>query len=82
MRVVELGGQAKAGIAASFELLRAILNLGSHLLSLLCPDWEGLGLQCPRSPGVGGKGGAAAAIALCGRHLEQPVLLVVLQDLL
>lgn len=81
MTVAELGGQANAGIAASFKLLRAVLNLGRHLLSLLCSEWEGPGMQCPRSPCVGGKGGVAVAIAPCGMQLEQPVLLV-LQDLL
>lgn len=42
------------GFAASFELLRAILNLGSHLLSLL-PEWERPGMHCPRSPVWEGK---------------------------
>lgn len=31
---------------------------------------------------MGGKAGVAVAIALCGMQSEQPVLLVVLQDLL
>lgn len=82
MTVVKLGGQANAGIAAFLKLLRTVLNLGSHLLSLLCPEWERPGMHCPRSPRVGGNAGVAVAIALCGIQLEQPVLLVVLQDLL
>lgn len=81
MTVVNLGGQANAGIAASLKLLRAVLNLGSHLLSLF-PEWERPGIHCPRSPRVGGKGGLAVAIALRGMQLEQPVLLVELQSLL
>lgn len=40
--------------------------------------WDGLSQE----PCVGGKGGVAVAIAPCGMQLEQPVLLVVLQDLL
>lgn len=82
MTVVKLEGQANAGITASLKLLRAILNLGTHLLSLLYPEWERPGMHCPRRPRVGGKGGVAVAIALFGMQLEQPVLLVVLQDLL
>lgn len=42
MTVVKLGGQANAGIAASLKLLRAILNLGSHLLSLFSQSGKGL----------------------------------------